>query len=224
MPELPDVEVYKQYFDKHSLNKKIKSVDVKDTKVLKTSSNKLSELMDGEKFVNTRRLGKHLLASTNHNRWIAMHFGMTGALQYYQDKEEAPKYGKIIFNFDNGDHLAFINKRKFGYIDIVDDYETFVKDQKLGPDAMDIDLDEFKKIMNNKKGMIKSVLMDQQVISGLGNVYTDEILYQAKLHPKAKLDNLSEDDIKNMHRIMRRVLKTTINNHADPAKLPKHWK
>lgn len=221
MPELPDVEVYKKYFDKYTISKSIKAVEVKDHKVVKTSEEQLNQELRDRSFQKSRRWGKYLLAEFDEHKWLLLHFGMTGALNYFNDSSEAPKYGRVLFHFNNNHSLAFINKRKFGYVDLIYDLESFKKNKKLGQDALDFELDEFKDIISNRKrSKIKAVLMDQKKIAGLGNVYTDEILYQTKIHPEEYVTRLQPKDIERIYNTMNRVLHTTINHQADPKDLP----
>jgi len=106
--------------------------------------------------------------------------------------------------------LAYSNKRMIGRVGLVDDEDDFIAAEKLGPDAVDprFDLAAFKTAVLASKRDVKSVLMDQEIVAGVGNIYSDEILFRARINPAACIRQLSPDDIKRLYRSMREVLKT----------------
>jgi formamidopyrimidine-DNA glycosylase len=224
MPELPDVEIYKRYMDSKSLKHKIKSTEIKETKVLEgVSKKKLQDLIKDKSFQKTKRIGKNLLAMLDNNLWLRLHFGMTGYLEYYKETNEENSHRRIIFNFENGYHLAYVNTRLLGKVSIVKNPDDFAKNNDLGIDAMDIKFEEFKKRIQERKGAIKSTLMNQEVIAGIGNIYADEILYQSNIHPKTTANKINEDKLKTMFNKMKDVINTAIEKEADPNKMPRSY-
>ncbi len=223
MPELPDVERMKQHIDETSLNKNIERVEVKDKGVLDNSPQTLRRHVEGHSFDNTKRIGKNLFVDIESDQWLWMHFGMTGDLKYFSNGNEMPKYSRAIFHFDNNGALAYVSRRKLGSIRVVEDLQKFIDEKGLGEDAMSMSKDDFFNILRNKHSMIKSALMDQKIVAGIGNVYADEILYQCKIHPKTKTDALSDDQLKDLYTKMRRIFKTAVNNNADAQSMPSHY-
>ncbi len=223
MPELPDVEILKQYADNTSLHKKINQIEVKDDAVLNVSGQTLRKYLKSQTFEETKRRGKHLFISTDAEKWLMLHFGMTGNLGYSENENELPDHTRVLFRFQNGGYLAYISQRKLGAIDLAENPDKFCQEHDIGTDGLEITREEFREIIDNKRSMIKSALMDQSAIAGLGNVYSDEILYQCKIHPKIKAGKLSEDQINRLYRTMQRILQTSINNGADPQKMPKRY-
>ncbi len=224
MPELPDVEIYKRYMDSTSLKKKIRDVHVETSKVLSgISKRSLTRKLKGKKFLSTSRRGKYLFAELGKGEFAVFHFGMTGEFRYYKNEKDEPEYSKVIFDFSNGYHLAFINPRKLGRVGIVESKEDFIGKKSLGADALSIKFDEFKKILGESRGGIKYTLMDQKKISGIGNIYSDEILFQAGIHPEMKASEISQKKQKELFNTMKRVLKTAIRNDAKPNKLPSSY-
>ena len=222
MPELPDVENFKKYMNSTSLHKQISSVEVKSSKILESiSSGELKKHLKGKKFKSTKRYGKNLFAKTSNKEWLRMHFGMTGFLKYYKDESEAPGHTRLLINFSNGYHLAYDCSRKLGKIDIVDNIDSFIEKKKLGADPLEDNLSSkrFKKLISKRTGTVKSFLMNQKIIAGIGNVYSDEILFQAGIHPASLLNKLKKADIKNLYKKMNTVLKKAISANADPEKL-----
>ena len=192
MLELPEVENYKQYLDGTSLHQKIVSFSCLDDRLLKMHENTFRDHLMGQSFIKTRRIGKYLFIETDGDRVLVMHFGMTGRLSYYKDKEDRPKFGHIVFEFNSGFHLAFENKRKFGWLDLAKSIESYKQEKKLSNDARDLFWNDFYANLKNRRTAIKSVLLDQSVAAGVGNWIADEILYQAKINPESKADKLAE--------------------------------
>ncbi len=222
MPELPDVEVFREYASEHALNQKINDIEYFDERMLKSSKQMISKSLKGESFSECRRKGKYLLLKCN-SRWLVLHFGMTGSLKYYENGGDPPEYAQLVMNFDNHHALAYISKRKLGRIEIADDIGEFARQHDIGEDALRIDWEDFYHIMSKKKGSIKGALMDQSKVSGIGNIYADEILFQEKIHPKAEIGNLDEDSLKSLYKTMRRVMRIAIRHHADPNDLPRDY-
>jgi formamidopyrimidine-DNA glycosylase len=224
MPELPDVDVYRQYVDATSLHQKIEHAALDAPRMLKDiTPDSLRSRLEGAKLEATRRHGKHLLIELSRGPWLALHFGMTGRLDYAKRDGGAPRHTRLSIEFANGYRLACIWQRRLGEIAIARDPESFVKERDLGPDALALELGEFKDLLAGRRGAMKSALMDQSLLAGIGNVYSDEILFQARLHPRRDADGLDEHDLAGLHRAMWHVLRLAIERHADPERVPRSW-
>lgn len=230
MPELPDVENYKRYLDRTALHKKIKQVDVLSAQVLKkVSARKLTHVLPGHALTRSRRHGKHLFVRLDRGPWVALHFGMTGKLAYFKRDEDDPKFDRVRFDLSNGYHLAFVNQRKLGEVRLIDDPDEFIAAADLGPDALDkqVNLKAFRDIIGSSRGAIKSTLMNQSRLAGIGNVYSDEILFQARINPKTPAEKLDGKTIARLYRALRRVLMVSIKKGAGaedlPERLPKSF-
>src|SRR5215217_2485279 len=221
MPELPDVEVFKRYVNSTSLHQKIESVEVRNTKILGgVSAGKLQSTLKGRMFESTRRHGKNLFVELDDDGWLLMHFGMTGRLKYFKDMDQDPPHDRLLISFENRYHLAFDCKRMLGKVDLIEDLEEFIREKKLGPDLLELDYISFQRCFEGRKGTVKSALMNQQVVAGVGNIYSDEILFQASIHPGTGVQRLDDAALKKLFRETRRVLETAIERVADPQKLP----
>src|SRR5438445_11827054 len=108
---------------------------------------------------------------------------MTGSLHYFKDEEQAPKHTRVLFAFANAHRLAFEDQRKFGEIGLVKDVDEFLKKRGLGPDALDISLSQFQEIFVNHRRAVKAILLNQNLIAGIGNLYPDEIIFGARNNP-----------------------------------------
>lgn len=227
MPELPDVEYFKRYLDSTSLYKKIESIDIKNKKVLGKSTPVavLEKNLIGDKFTKTFRHGKYLFIQLNQlNQSLMMHFGMTGYLLYSKkSKEKENKHERIRFSFDNHFYLSYISQRMLGKLELIESSKKFIENLGLGPDANEIDKETFKKIIYKHKANIKNLLMNQKYISGIGNIYSDEILFQSRLHPGKKATSLSTEEIRRLYNKMRDVIKIAVRQQADVNKFPDKW-
>lgn len=222
MPELPEVEIFKNYFDNHALNKTIREVVIKNESLLETSATAFRKAFVGRKFTSTARVGKYLLAKTDRKDWLSLHFGMTGSLSAYPNSEEAPNYSQVIFQF-SGLNLSVISKRKLGRIGVTSGVNDLMEEKELGPDALSLNKGKFVELLAKRKGALKSAFMDQRFIAGLGNIYSDEILYQSALHPKRRIADLSNKEVEALYDVMQKTLKTCIRKKADPRNFPQDF-
>ncbi|MFO8037502.1 MAG: DNA-formamidopyrimidine glycosylase family protein [Anaerolineales bacterium] len=223
MPELPDVEVFRRYFQSTSLHQTITGVKVCSQRILEdTSEGDLRRLLIGHTFLGTDRHGKYLFLDVEDKGWMGLHFGMTGHLAYYKGDGKAPEYTRAKYDFKGDYHLALVMPRKLGSIFIAERMQDFVKKKALGPDVYKESFDKrtFLELISNRRGMVKSQLMNQQLMAGIGNVYSDEVLFQAKIHPRKQLGALTEDEKGRIYRTMQEVLETSIERQADPNRFP----
>lgn len=194
MPELPDVEGFKRVLTRKALGKTIAQVVVSDVRILgKLSARSFTSRLRGAKLVEVRRHGKHLMARLDQGGWLTLHFGMTGALQFAgKPGSSEPPFTRVRLDFAGDGWLAYIKKRMIGHVGLAMDAADFIAAEKLGPDA----------------------LMDQQVVAGIGNIYSDEILFQARINPATRIDKLAPSDLERLFAEMRKVLKTAISRAA----------
>lgn len=223
MPELPEVHEYKVYLDSTCLHKKITGFDCRDNRLLKKPSSDFDKYLVGEELINIKRIGKYLFVETTGGKILLIHFGMTGRPRYYKAEEDRPKFGHIVLTFENGFHFAFENKRKLGRWDLIDSIEDYKKERELSDDARDLSLEDFKASLATRKTHIKKVIQDQNVAAGIGNWMADEILYQARLHPKKKVDEMSEQDIEDVFEAMKKVIEVAIENDAHYSDFPEDF-
>lgn len=224
MPELPDVAGFKQYLDDTAMHKTIGSSHVADKRILNgISTQKLARTLKDGTLDATRRHGKHLFARLRDRDWLVMHFGMTGGLTYFQN--DAPAHAKVVLDFTGGDHLAYTCRRMLGHVGITEDVDAYIERHELGPDALEGDFDAQRliELLSGRRGIVKSMLMNQSLIAGIGNVYADEILFQTGLDPRTCCDQLDTKQIKTLFRTMRRVLRVAANKGGNVDRLPKNY-
>lgn len=224
MPELPDVQVYKETIDATSLHSRIETVHVPSNGLLDVSERTLRRHLRGRALEGTRRHGKWLFVACG-DGWLRLHFGMTG-LPVYRKGGEPPEFAKLALDFEDGGTLHIVSRRKLGHIGWIDDPDRFIEAERLGPDPVATDgfgLEAFRERLEERRGMIKTTLMNQQVIAGLGNVYSDEILFQGGLDPEAQAASLRSRTVGTLHRTLQRVLHKAIEARAEPDEMPRSW-
>jgi len=222
MPELPEVETFKRYLDRTSLKQVIKDVQVTDNRILNTEEKKLGKSLKGKRFESSIRYGKYLLVYLK-PRYLVMHFGMSGDLEYYNNKDNPPKFSKVIYQFVSGFNLAYISIRMFGKVSVANSLEEFIEYKKLGPDAYKMTLEEFQKAVHRRSAIAKNALLNQSFIAGVGNIYSDEILFRTKIHPKTNINTLSEGKVKELYANIKDVLEFGIKKKGDLSTYPNEF-
>ncbi len=221
MPELPEVEVCRRYVEATCLRQRIQRVHVPVPEILdRTSPQALGRRLNGRRFDSASRHGKYLFVSVETAGALVLHFGMTGTLRYAEKPVGAPPYTACQFIFDGGSRLSVISRRKIGRVGLASSREAFVRDHDLGPDALALAAGQFVELAKAHRGGVKSWLMNQQVMAGIGNEYSDEVLFQAGIHPRRCLSELDGDALRQLLQTLRRVLKKAVAAGADPEQLP----
>ena len=222
MPELPEVAYQKIYVDSTSLHKKILKVELGADKIFQNPKKDFKDRLLHNEFVSSRQIGKYLLLELKDKGWLVIHFGMTGKMDYF-NHDEVHKHAQLTLSFEEGSKLSFICPRKFGKLFLADSVEGFKEQQKLGPHASDLSEEEFLQLFESKKGSVKTALMDQSFIAGLGNLYVDEMLFHSGIHPKTRVEKLSNDDLSKMYRNMVEVLETVTRSKTEGTRIPESY-
>ena len=230
MPELPEVEATVRDLNKKVLGRTFVDVwtDFKNTIKKPKSFKEFKNQIRGRKIRRVWRRGKNILLDLPGDKTLLIHQKLTGHLllgEWKQNKgewqtkipgplSEDPKnrFLHLIFWLDNGQMLALSDLRKFAKIELLDK-ETLEKElSSFGPEPLEKDFtfEKFKGCFKNKKGKIKQILMDQTVIAGIGNIYSDEILWRAKIHPFKDVSKLTEEELKKIYQAMRETLEKSI--------------
>jgi len=233
MPELPEVETIVRELNKATprvLGSKILDFWVETSKIVKKpkSIQKFKKEILKRKILKIWRRGKNILFDLDNGKTLLIHQKLTGHLLYgkweKKKKEWVPllkgplaedpmnKFLRAIFFLDNGWQIALSDLRKFAKIELLTKEELEKELSKLGPEPLDenFNFEKFREILKKKKGKIKKVLMDQNVIAGIGNIYSDEILWDAKIHPLKDVSKLSEENLRKIYFAMRKILKKAI--------------
>ena len=215
MPELPEVQTVVSQLNKRILHHKISKVVIKDTKVVDEIVNSII----GSKVLEVSRHGKYIIIALSNNFYLLVHLGMTGHFHFVESGELEKKrsiyekYAVAFFNFDNGSLLTYNSIRKFERIKLLTKEQLNEKISRLGPDFLskEFTFEKFEERLKKRKNAnIKTLLMDQKVFAGIGNIYAQEVLYITDIDPRRKVSSLSNEDIKNIHFQAINLLKNAI--------------
>ena len=188
MPELPEVETIRRQLEGKIIGKKL----------------------EGKKIAKVRRRAKILMLDFTDGSSLAFHLKLTGQLIF---NGQPSRYTRKVFNFDDGSRLIFNDARKFGWVKKLKETKTL--EEKFGPEAPDIKLNTFFELLRRRpNAKIKTLLMDQKFIAGIGNIYSDEILFAAKVHPLRRAKTLSEKEVKKIFQNIKKILKEAIRHHG----------
>jgi formamidopyrimidine-DNA glycosylase len=210
MPELPDVEAFRQVLISCARGKRIERVHVYDTGVLHgVSARGLREALEGRIFDEPERHGKWLLARTD-GPAVAIHFGMTGMLVCRDAGDELAAHDRVVLTLPRGQQLRHRDQRKLKGIWLAAGDESARTFADQGPDAATVSRGDFDAALSSRRGGLKSALTDQSVLAGLGNLLADEILWRARLHPSRTLSATDPGDRAELHTAMRRTLRSSI--------------
>ncbi len=227
MPELPEVQTTVNGLNRTVKGRKILDVwtDYKSAHKMHKGSVKEPKFFSdfkkqivGQKILGAERRGKNILIHLSNNRTILVHMKMTGYF-FYNPPKNAP-FVHLDFTLDNQKHLAFSDMRKFAKVTLIptDKLSESLHVFHLGPEPLDkkFTFEIFKQRLSKKpKGKIKTVLMDQEVIVGIGNIYSDEILWRAGVQPLSTVEALLEKNLKGMYKAMKETLKKGIDFGGD---------
>lgn len=217
MPELPDVEGFRRELANTLPRRRIQHVRVHDPGILRnTSAAALARQLAGHRFSAPRRHGKWLILPTD-GPALVIHSGMTGHPYFAAAGTEPEKYERLVVSLDRGE-LRYADLRKLRGVWLAGDEEDLAHiTGPQGPDALGLGLRDFRTALIGRKGQLKTTLMDQSVIAGLGNLLADEICWQARIPPTRSVAELDDNDLTNLHRAMTRVLRTAVRHGRVPA-------
>ena len=210
MPELPDVEPYRHVLAEHAAGRRIERTVTTDRGILRNvSAPALDRALRGHRFADPERHGKWLLAWTS-GPAVLIHFGMTGDLIPSGGPEGRHRHDRVIFELDRGE-LRYRNMRKLGGLWLAHDREEVrVILGPLGPDALGVDRRRFRELLARRRGRVKAALMDQTLLAGVGNLLADEVLWQARIHPARRIEDLAEDERERLFDALRKVVRTSV--------------
>lgn len=225
MPELPDVELARRTLLRAVDGRAFLEVEVREPGLLAEGlePEALEQAVSGATLVEARRHGKQLFGAMDGGPWLRFHFGMSGFLAAWDEGDVPSEYPYVVFRLEDGRRLAFDCRRKLGEVELVEDPDAWIADRDLGPDALALDADRFLEAQAGRRGMVKTALMDQSRMAGIGNEFSDEVLFQARLHPRTKMSSLSEEDRRDLHATLTSTLRTAIDAGMEAEALPDDW-
>jgi formamidopyrimidine-DNA glycosylase len=211
MPELPEVETIKNELSPWVVGQSFTQVDIVDARLVSGgSAQKVRRGLVGQRVENLERRGKYLIFHLSNGRSLIVHLRMTGSLLL--NPKEVNRYARAVFGLSNGQRFVFSDRRRLGVIWLVDDAGTVIG--KLGPEPLNrrFTAEVLRQRLGRHHIPIKAALLDQSVIAGVGNMYGDEALFAARIHPLRKANSLSPEEVRTLHNSIHKVLKAAIGN------------
>lgn len=218
-PELPEVETVAQGLRDFLLGKEITSAKIILKKLIDSNPSDFSKQLRGKRFVGVRRHGKNLFIEFSGKLTLWSHLRMTG--RFIQASKDAPldKHDHLYFdlkslNDNSKSRLIYRDVRKFGFVRLLsqDELDQITSLRKLGPDALEINKADFVNLFSGTSRMIKTALLDQSFIAGLGNIYVDEALFAARIHPRESTTALDVQQIVELRKVIRAILRKALKN------------
>jgi len=215
VPELPEVETLACDLRWLLLGTEFTTVEVRWPRtVAMPGVDEFIRQLPGRQILDVGRRGKFLILSLSGPSYLLIHLRMSGQVRVAPTTAPLDRYARVIFHLDDGRRLLFSDPRKFGRVYWTADPTPVVG--RLGPDplAEDFTLDAFEALLSRRKGAIKPLLLNQAFLAGLGNIYTDEALFVAGLHPLRKANTLSPAEIERLYRAIRKVLQQAVGSRG----------
>jgi formamidopyrimidine-DNA glycosylase len=222
MPELPEVETVRRGLEREVVGKRIKSVDVTGLRSIRRHKNKKDFIsrLEGAKVKTARRRGKYLLLALDTGEVLVVHLGMSGQLLRAQPKDPVPKHTHVVISFTQGGQLRYVDPRTFGelFLTVPDQLTEEVPElADLGFDPVDtpVAVTEFaRRLLGRRETKLKPLLMDQSFIAGIGNIYSDEILWEAGLRWDRTPGSLSNMEIRRLFRSIVEILHEAVKHRG----------
>ena len=211
MPELPEVETIARGLNQRIAGDVIESIWLgPKPEPLKSSPNEIAAALESRKISGVRRSGKHIvfdLESSGNDgiatQWI-VHLGMTGSLLICSPDAEREKHTHAVAQLASGRELRFVDPRRFGRLSVIEQFAP------PGAEPLEILFENFAALFRGRKTPIKSALLNQNLLSGVGNIYADEALFRAGIRPRRRAASLTRDELRKLHQALKRVLKQAI--------------
>jgi formamidopyrimidine-DNA glycosylase len=202
MPELPEAERARRAVER-VLGRRIVAVEDADTYVSRPHApGEIAEALTGRRLTAAHRRGKFIWVDTDGGPELGLHLGMAGRIAI--DEEPHPRWDRFALEFEGGGRLALRDRRRLGRAVIAPDFSH------VGPDAAEASRQEFRDRIGRGSAPVKARLLDQTAISGVGNLLADEILWQARIHPRRRTGDLSTEELDELRRVTRRVIRKAI--------------
>jgi formamidopyrimidine-DNA glycosylase len=223
MPELPDVETVRRMLQRAVGGRRIARVTVLSPSTIRSPAPRVfARRLRGRRIQGVDRRGKYLLIGLEGALTLVVHLRMTGDFAVAPRTEPRDRHTRVVFSMD-GQELRFVDQRRFGHMDVLPTAELQAWGlARLGMEPLDrrFTLEAFRRIVQGRRGALKALLLRQDLIAGIGNIYADEILFQARLQPARALGSLRSADIARLHRAIRTVLRratTGLSRYGKPV-------
>ena len=223
MPELPEVETIARGLHKRVAGDTIESVWLGEKpEPLKSPANEIAEVLEGSRIVEVRRVGKHIVFDLERvgkrkrdavlrGQWI-VHLGMTGRMQVTTPEAEFAKHTHAVAKLASGREVRFVDPRRFGRLAVVrmNSQADALGFAAPGDEPLDSQVERFVTLFRGRKTPIKSALLNQKLLSGVGNIYADESLFRSGIRPRRRAASLTREQLRKLHAALQEVLREAI--------------
>ena len=251
MPELPEVEIVKRSLENKVKNKKIKKVIIKNRKLRFKIHKNFENILKGKSIINVQRFSKYIILTLNNNSYCLIHLGMSGTLHilnknkkkvitnlsFYHSPKLPKKHNHVHIFFDKF-KIIYNDPRRFGFFKLIENSSKLRNFfSNYGPEPFDknFNISYLTSKLIHKSKNIKNYLLDQKFVSGIGNIYASEILFNSKINPQRSSGHLSQEDYKNIIFFSKKVLSNSIqkggstiqnfkNSNGKTGSFQKHFK
>lgn len=213
MPELAEVETIAKGLRERLLGKTLLGVKVFQPKVINCPSGRFKRALENRRIRSIARRGKFLVISFDPSLWLLIHLGMSGQLILALPSLPPDRHTHLCFEIEGlPETLCLRDPRRFGSVELYPDEEALRRSRlsRIAPDPFEMSFEDFRRRLGVRRAQIKSLLLNQGVLSGLGNIYTDEILFRSGIHPKQKASRLSQRRMERLYQAMRDLLQEAI--------------
>ena len=209
MPELPEIVIFARDMHKELVGRTISSIEVLQPKSLNVPEDEFRAALSGARILKVASHGKWLQVETTRG-WLLLNLGMGGEI-LLTSRERLPEKHRLVFDFEDGACLA-VNFWWFGYVHYARHPGDHPMVGELGPDFMSLGLEDFRELLQGRRGGIKAFLLNQKRMAGIGNVYVQDPLFKAGIHPLRTIDSLSDAEIKALYYALRETLQESIDH------------
>jgi len=216
VPELPEVEVVRKDLERDVVGKRVKEVDVRLPRIIRRHAAKkeFTSRLIGRKIAKVDRRGKYILLSLDSGDVLVMHLGMSGHVERTTGRKALEKHTHAIIKFQVGGELRFVDMRQFGELFVTggDEIAGVKELQHIAIDPLEDNFtwQHFSEILASRRTKLKVLLLDQKFVSGIGNIYSDEILWAAGLRHDRPSDSLSAQEVRRLYRAMQEILQEAV--------------
>jgi len=212
MPELPEVETIKRDLRHLILNRQVLDLSTDSPRQIRPSSERVKKVLLGAKIKDVKRRGKLLQIFFSNGAILLVHLKLTGRLLVRNKKDKEDKWQHVVLSLSGDKELRFADLRKFGWWKLLKDEKELEKIlSDFGPEPLDdLDFAEFKKILSSSRRAVKVVLMDQKVLSGIGNIYANEALFLAGIDPRRPANEVSLEEAEKLYHSLEKALRAGI--------------
>ncbi len=216
MPELPEVETIVNELAPALAGRNVAAVAVRDPMVLPQGEAEFRRCLVGQCIERVHRRAKYIIGDLQNGEKLVVHLGMTGRLMLRPAGAPEDRFTRATIVLDDGRELRYADQRKFGHLSVMKAEDWAVRESRLGPEPLseDFTAGRLEKMLARHKGALKALLLNQTFLAGLGNIYADEALFDARLHPEQPANSLSCQEVRRLFESIRRVLRRGIANRG----------